>query len=226
MTRSLELDTGKTEPARPSSPPGRVKIMEALRSLLREKEFSAITWSEIARTAGVNEGLIYKYFKDRRNLLYEVLKEQLERRRARLDLDLKGIEGALNKLRKLIWSSIHQYHSDRVFSRILLLEVRSFPDYYQSDPYRLVKIYADTILDIIEEGVRAGEIRNDVSPRNLRQIILGTIEHFCLPGLIFDKDMSPDIMTEDICKALFQGFARNRSYPLGDIHGVESRLGR
>ncbi len=61
-----------------SQPPGRIKIMNALRSLLEEKEFSAITWAEIAQTAGVNEGLIYKYFKDRRNLLHQVLKEYLE----------------------------------------------------------------------------------------------------------------------------------------------------
>jgi hypothetical protein len=46
----------------PGYPPGRIKIMDALRSLLEEKEFGAITWAEIGRTASVNEGLIYKYF--------------------------------------------------------------------------------------------------------------------------------------------------------------------
>jgi len=49
-------------------PPGRVKITEALKSLLEEKEFGAITTAEIAKNAGVTEALIYKYFKDKRDL--------------------------------------------------------------------------------------------------------------------------------------------------------------
>jgi len=194
-----------------SSPPGRAKITGALKSLLKEKEFSAITWSEIAKTAGVNEGLIYKYFKGSRNLLYQVLKEQLQDYLARLDLDLKGIEGALNKLRKLIWSTISSYSSDRVFSKILLLEVRSFPDYYHSETYQLIKKYANIILEIIEEGVRAGEIRDDIPPKQLRQVVLGMIEHLCLPGLLFGRDMSPDILTQDICKVLYKGIEGEKS---------------
>lgn len=193
-----------------SSPPGRAKITGALKSLLKEKEFSAITWSEIAKTAGVNEGLIYKYFKDSRNLLYQVLKELLDGYHSRLFIDLRGIEGSLNKLRKLIWSTIDFYSSDRVFARILLLEVRSFPDYYHSETYQLVKKYADMILEIIEEGVQTGEIRDDIPPKQLRQVLLGMIEHLCLPGLLFDRDMSPDILTQDICSVLFEGIESER----------------
>ena len=43
-------------------PPGRIKIAQSLKSLLVEKEFSAITTAEIAKNAGVTEALIYKYF--------------------------------------------------------------------------------------------------------------------------------------------------------------------
>jgi TetR/AcrR family transcriptional regulator, fatty acid metabolism regulator protein len=193
-----------------SQPPGRIKIMNALRSLLEEKEFSAITWAEIARTAGVNEGLIYKYFKNRRNLLHQVLKEYLEGFFEPLKFDLKGIEGALNKLRKLIWGTINLYSSNRVFAKILLLEVRNSPGYFHSETYHLVQDYADLVLEIIDEGIRRSEIRDDIAPKQLRQVVLGMIEHLCLPGLLFNRDMSPDILTQDICKVLYQGIERAR----------------
>ena len=45
-------------------PPGRVKIVTALRSLLEQKSFNAIRTAEIASHAGVTESLIYKYFRD------------------------------------------------------------------------------------------------------------------------------------------------------------------
>ena len=184
--------------------------MNALRSLLEEKEFSAITWTEIAQTAGVNEGLIYKYFKDKRNLLHQVLKEYLEDFFEPLKFELKGIEGTLNKIRKLIWANINMYSSNRVFAKIFLLEVRNFPGYFHSKTYHLVQEYANTLLEIIEEGIQAGEIRDDIPPKQLRQVVLGMIEHLCLPGLLFGRDMSPDILTQDICKVLYNGIERAR----------------
>jgi len=202
LPKTTSKDTPRRGPAAQSSPPGRIKIMNALKSLLKDKEFSSITWSDIAMTAGVNEGLIYRYFKDTRNLLYQVLKKLLEDYETRLDLDLNGIEGALNKLRKLIWSTINFYSSDRVFARILLLEVRSFPGYYKSETYRLVQEYAEVIMALIREGIERGEIREDISPWHLRQVILGGIEHLCLPGLIFNREISPDDLTDNFFQIL------------------------
>ena len=68
-------------------PPGRIKIVRALKSLLVEKEFGAITTAEIAKNAGVTEALIYKYFIDKRDLLHQILSEYLEQYRAQMGQD-------------------------------------------------------------------------------------------------------------------------------------------
>ncbi len=190
-------------------PPGRIRIADSLRLLLEKKDFGSITTAEIARTAGVTEALIYKYFKDKRDLLYQVLREYLEHYDARFELDVKGIKGALNKLRKVIWSHLNVYATDRVFAKILLVEVRSFPDYYNSEPYMLVKKYSNTLKSIIEEGVSNGEIRDDVSPSIIRQIILGALENICLTAVAFDRVMSPDELSESLCELLFSGIEKN-----------------
>ncbi len=186
-------------------PPGRVKIVQALKTLLEAKEFSAITTAEIARNAGVTEALIYKYFKDKRDLLHQVLSEYLEKYRAQITLDIRGIKGALNKLRKLIWSHINVYATNRVFAKILLIEVRNYPDYYKSETYGKVKEYSDIVLKIIEEGVRNKEIREDLPLKLVRYCILGTIEQVCLSGIIFGKDINPDALTEQLCEFIFKG---------------------
>ncbi len=186
-------------------PPGRIKIAQALKSLLKEKEFSAITTAEIAKNAGVTEALIYKYFKDKRDLLHQILSEYLEQYRAQMGQDLKGIKGAFNKLRKLIWSHINVYATNRVFARILLIEVRNYPDYYKSETYSRVKEYSNIVLRIIEEGVRNGEIRADVPAKLIRHSILGSIEQVCLSGITFGKDINPDELTEQICEIIFRG---------------------
>jgi len=194
-----------------SYPPGRTKIVEAVKKLLESKEFQAITTAEIARTAGVTEPLIYKYFKDKRDLLNQVLEGYLEQYIDRIELDLKGIKGAMNKLRKLIWSHIYTYATNRIFAKIILLEVKGFPIYFDSKTYHLSRRYGDIILEIIDEGIREGEFREDISSATLKQLILGGIERVVLPGLIFNRDISPDTLTEDLCSLLFHGINKDTS---------------
>ena len=191
-----------------SFPPGRIKIVDALRLLLENKEFNSITTNEIAKAAGVNEALIYKYFEDKRDLLHQVLGEYLEGFIAQTEVDLKGIKGSLNKLRKLFWSQINDYAKHRVFAKIVLLEVKNFPGYFYSDTYQQMKYYAKIVLKIIEEGVASGEIRDDISPWIIRQIIFGAIEHLCLPSIIFNREISPDTLTEGLCELLFDGIKK------------------
>jgi len=206
---SEQSTTTLVKSGKASGPPGRARIAEALRTLLAEKEFNAITTAEIARTAGVTEGLIYKYFRDKRDLLHRVLEEYLEYFLSRAETDLKGIKGALNKLRKIVWSHIHMYSTSRVFARILLLEVRNYPDYFNSDAYRSVKRYSDIMLSVIKEGVESGEIRSEIPPEVIRQAIMGCIEHACLPGVIFEREISPDQLTESLCEIIFSGIQRS-----------------
>ncbi|MEW6440409.1 MAG: TetR/AcrR family transcriptional regulator [bacterium] len=189
-------------------PPGRIKIAEAFIALLEQKEFGFITTAEIAKNAGVTEALIYKYFEDKRGLLHQVLEEYLEQYLEQFQRDLKGIKGALNKIRKLIWSHIHVYSNNRVFAKILFLEVRNHLEYYSSKTYGMVQEYSKILLGIIEEGIRDGEIRDDIPPRLIRQVIFGSIEHLCLTGVIFKREISPDELTEDLCKFVFNGIEK------------------
>jgi AcrR family transcriptional regulator len=190
------------------SPPGKIKIAGAMRSLLEERTFESITIAEIAATAGVTEGLIYKYFKDRRDLLHYVLKEHYELFLAQMDRDLQGIEGALNKLRKLIWSSIERYATHRVFARIILLEVRNSAGYFQSEAYDLVKQFNRLIIGIINEGIASGEIRDDLPPASIRDAVFGTIEHSCLNRVIFNEPVSTTDIARIVTDLLFHGIKR------------------
>ena len=100
------------------------------------------------------------------------------------------------------------YATNRVFAKILVFEVRNHTDYYKSTPYKLVKNYSDIVLDIIKEGIENGEIRDDLSPTLIRQSILGSIEHVCLTSILFSREISPDLLTEELCEFIFKGIEK------------------
>jgi TetR/AcrR family transcriptional regulator, fatty acid metabolism regulator protein len=186
-------------------PPGRIKIANALRDLLSEKDFNSITTSEISNKSGVNEALIYRYFGDKRGLLHQVLKEHLDEFVQRISEDFRGKSGSLSKLRKMIRSTIEFYDQDRVFSKMLLIEVRNYPGYFESETYMTIKQYTNMLLAVITEGISCGEIRKDVSPTFLRQIVLGAIEHMVLPALIHNSRIDVDGYQKEISLVIFEG---------------------
>jgi len=186
-------------------PKGKVKIAKALISLLEEKEFNAITTAQISQRSGVSEALIYKYFGDKRDLLHQVLGGYLDDYLDQLELELRGIKGTLKRLRKLIWSQLNLYESNRVLTQILLLDVRSSPCYFDSESYAQVKRHSKIIMNILEEGVKKGELRRDVPLVSMRQVILGGIEHMCLPKIIYKKRYSPEDLTKDLFKIVLEG---------------------
>ncbi len=190
------------------NPPGKLKIIDAMRTLLEERTFESLTISDIAFTAGVTEGLIYKYFKDKRDLLHHVLKEHYDHFLVQIERDLQGIDGALNKLRKIIWSSIERYANHRVFARIILLEVRNSEEYFHSEAYALVRQFNRILLDIIKEGIASGEIRDTLPPAYIRNAIFGTIEHSCLNRAIFNEPVSTNDAARIITELLLNGIKR------------------
>ena len=189
-------------------PPGKLRIVDAMRTLLEERTFESLTISDLAVTAGVTEGLIYKYFKDKRDVLHQVLKEHYDHFLVQIDRDLQGIDGALNKLRKIIWSSIERYANHRVFARIILLEVRNSEDYFHSEAYELVRHFNRILLDIIKEGIATGEIRDTLPPAYIRNAIFGTIEHSCLNRAIFNEPVSTNDAARFITELLLNGIKK------------------
>ena len=197
-------------PADPSSPPGRTRILNSLAVLLEQREFNSITTAEIAREAEVTEGLIYKYFRDKKELLFQVLRELFQVVVDGIEHDLSASRGSLNKLQTFIQASVASYARSRVFSKIILLEVRNSPKFFESEAYGLVRQYSRILQRILEEGIAAGEIARDVDITSLRQLIFGAVEHACLSAIIFDREIDIEQVTARLCRIIFFGITKNQ----------------
>ena len=139
--------------------------------------------------------------------MYQILGDYLADTIDQAGRDIKGIKGALNKLRKLIWSHINTFQNNKVFGRILMLETRSLSGYYESDTYKLARDFAGIFKEVISEGIENGEIRNDLSSDFIMRIIFGSIEYLCLTGVLFGREINGDDITDKLCDFVFKGLA-------------------
>jgi AcrR family transcriptional regulator len=191
------------------SPPSKAKIVKAMKLLLAKRDFESITSLEIARTAKVNDSLLFRHFKDKRGLLHYILSSDIHELVTVLEKDLDGMCDPIKKIKTIIHRVTDSWDKNRTSAKIAILEVRNNPDYFKSETYMHTKNYTDLILKVIEEGVNKNKLRNDVSPAHMRQILLGSIEHVCLPYVIFKKKMKIALITKNISKMFLEG-ALNR----------------
>ena len=102
---------------------------------------------------------------------------------------LFGIKGALNKLRKFLWWYFDQtFERDCFTAKVVFLHPKVNRTFVDTPVYPNVKTFYSFLIDIFEEGRKAGELREDLNPYLARAIFLGTIEHTLTRWLL--KDMS------------------------------------
>lgn len=190
-------------------------ILKVANEVFAEKGFQQATISQIAQKAKIAEGSIYDYFKNKEDLLFSIPEARMEKFLSGLHEHLKGIKGALNKFRKLIWYHLNFYEKNKDYTRILLLDLRQNPRFNQSKAYGMIRQYSKIILQLIQEGKKEKAIRMEIDPHILRDLILGTIEHFTIRGFIMGRFPNLAEAADDLYDQIVSGVAeKNRMITL------------
>ena len=103
----------------------KLRILAAAEEIISSKGFKETTMSEIASLAGINDSIIYRYFKGKEDLLFSIIEERLQEGEALLDRDLQGLIDPKSQLRKMMWGNLWYHNAYSAYSRILLFECRS-----------------------------------------------------------------------------------------------------
>jgi len=159
-------------------------LLDAATAQFGEKGFDATSISGIARAAGVSDGLIYRYFTDKRALLSAVLERLFERIIDRTTNAVHRVEGFGTRLEQFIASQLSIFQEEPDLCRLYIRELRNSGNFRGSPLFHMTKRYTDLLVHIVEEGVASGEVQADTDPRMLRDVLFGGIEHIALHLLV------------------------------------------
>ncbi len=150
-------------------------ILNSAGAVFAEHGFYKATISQIAARAGVADGTLYLYFKNKDDILYQFIqyKTELVFRKMRSAVE-KG-KNAEEKLRLLIRCHLEEFQNDRHMAVIFQSEVRYLRD-IQSQIKDISKMYLDLLSDIIEQGQIEGIMRQDLFVGLVKRFILGAVE--------------------------------------------------
>ena len=192
MDNPSELDTEAlaTNPAGKQTPRRMrraAEIINAARDTFLEKGFERASVSEIAAKVGVVEGLLYSYFPTKRDLLNEVLRGMYEPLIREIEESFSRLQGLRSRMRFLVWRHLRVYVEDPGLSRLVLHEVRTRPEYFNSALHELHVRYTAFLMCTVRDAVAQGELPADTDAEMVRGLVYGGIEHR-MWGVLFGRD--------------------------------------
>jgi AcrR family transcriptional regulator len=192
MDNPSELDTEAlaTNPAGKQTPRRMrraAEIINAARDTFLEKGFERASVSEIAAKIGVVEGLLYSYFPTKRDLLNEVLRGMYEPLIREMEDSFSRLQGLRSRMRFLVWRHLRVYVEDPGLSRLVLHEVRTRPEYFNSALHELHVRYTAFLMRTVRDAVAQGELPADTDGEMVRGLVYGGIEHR-MWGVLFGRD--------------------------------------
>jgi TetR/AcrR family fatty acid metabolism transcriptional regulator len=152
-------------------------ILDAAGQAFAQKGFANVSVAQIAKAAGISDGLVYRYFRDKRDLLFHVLQAFYGRIMADLEAKVTREKGFAAQLETLIRHHLEVYVADTDLCRLFISEVRVAADYQGSPIQALNREYTSVLVKIVDDGIRAGEISRDVNSRLFRDALFGALEH-------------------------------------------------
>ena len=182
----------------------RERILDVARVLFEAKGYQGATTAQIAAAAGVPEGTLFEDFHTKRDLVFALLERDIEVYLDFLELQLRGIEGALNRIRKFVWSHLYTWRRRRFIARFLLLEIRQDAGFYESHAHDLIQRYDEDLMGLIKEGIEEGSIREDVDVGMVRNVIFGGIEQIALHWALKEEPFDVDATTKQLCELVFR----------------------
>lgn len=168
------------------------RIINAAISLFAENGFNDASMLEIARRAGVAEGTIYEYYRNKQNLLIRIPDEKL----GELYNNICG-NTLENEIREIISKLFRFYNDEKDYTTILVLMLRTNKHFHRSEGIRIIEKIFAVIRDIIIRGQTEQKFRKDLDMDLCQDLLFGTIDHIIIPWIMFNRDYDlPDIGEE------------------------------
>ena len=154
----------------------RARILDAAVVEIARQGYTQTTVAQIASRAGVADGTIYLYFKNKEELLLRLFERAMERFIREGGARLEPTASASEKLRRIVELHLSLVGQDRDLAIITQVELRHSLHFLAHLSRTLVGEYLAILQRVVQEGQSAGEFRDDLDPGFAAKAIFGVLD--------------------------------------------------
>ncbi|TCT25053.1 TetR family transcriptional regulator [Melghiribacillus thermohalophilus] len=170
------------------------QIIDAAVEVIAENGYHASQVSKIAKKAGVADGTIYLYFKNKEDILVSVFREKMGEFIEKIREEITKKESAEDKLYSLIEIHFKQLSLNHQLAIVTQLELRQSNKDLRMKINNSLKGYLAIIDQILKEGIEEGLFHPQINIKLLRQMIFGTVDEVVTNWVM--KDQKYDLVKQ------------------------------
>lgn len=161
--------------------------------------------SEVAKTAGVADGTVYLYFKNKDDLLTSIFSWAMEEFIASAREELSRAADPREKLRRFAQLHFSLFERERDIAIVFQIELRHSTKFMEQFSTTYLAEYLQILRSIIEEGQLAGIFRAHLNSKVAAKFLFGVLDEMATNWVLSHKSHSLTAMADPVLDIFFNG---------------------
>ncbi len=186
------------------------RILEAAIQVFAEQGFFQATVSQIAARAGVADGTIYLYFKNKEDILVHFFSYKTKQVFDRFRQEVNKADTAVDKLRNLIRIHLEEFQRNKEMAVVYQAEIHQKSRLVEAQIREMAKMYFGIVTEIVEQGQIEGYVRKDLYVGLVKRFILGAVDEVINTWLHSEDQYDLALMADPLVELFFKGIGTSR----------------
>lgn len=189
----------------------RVEILDAAIKVFSEAGVEGATIESIAKKAGIGKGTVYDYFDSKNTLFLEMIRYSGKRFSEGIVPVIEQGNTMLERIRLIsrFYASFLKEHLDMFRS---IMTGQTLSEDMRSRMLKEMWTTATAVEDMIRDGIRTNELREDIDPEIAAAMIMGGIQNYAMKKMFIDGFSPEDIDHKAVAQVILLGLVDKGDY--------------
>lgn len=180
-------------------------ILRAAAKVFAQSGYFNAKVSDVARTAGVADGTVYLYFKNKEDLLTSIFSWAMGEFLRRAREELVESSDPYEKLRRFTKLHFSQLEQEPDIAIVFQIELRQSTKFMEQFSTTYLAEYLQMLRVIIEDGQRQGLFRQQPNSKVVSKALFGMLDEMATNWVLSHKSHSLTAMVEPVLDIFFNG---------------------
>ena len=185
------------------------QILDAAVKVFAENGYHKSQVSKIAKVAGVADGTIYLYFKNKDDILISLFREKLGELVEKFHTSLEHITNAEEAIREICRIHYTELEANIDFAYVTQIELRQSNMDMRVAIGQVVKPYIQLLENVINQGIEARMFRADLDVKLTRLLLFGAMDEVVTTWLISGQKYSLSKQVDKTVEFFLRGLQAN-----------------
>jgi TetR/AcrR family transcriptional regulator, fatty acid metabolism regulator protein len=181
------------------------RILDASIDVIAENGFFNARINEIAQRAGVADGTVYLYFKNKDHILRTAIDTGFQQFFERIREAQSHTTNCRERLEIIAVQHLQTLTARRNLAVLMQTEVRQSAKFVSEFSFQHIVDYLNLVREVVREGQAAGELRAELSDRLVAHCFFGALDEIVNAWVFSGRVFEPTSTAAQIVDILFTG---------------------